>query len=298
MIKDLLYPLALLFGISCTPSAGWETTSHSPNLPSSAQNTAPENTKGYINPEGMTVGSRINPPASYKRVLVEPNSYGNYLRNLPLKKEGSPVLYFDGSKKRNFNVYEAVVDLPIGKKDLHQCADAVMRLRGQYLYEQGKYDKIHFNFTNGFRVDYKEWMKGMRMVVKGNNTYWSLPGTPSNTPQDFWKYMELIFTYAGTLSLSKELDQIEVADLRIGDVFILGGSPGHAVIVVDMARHVETGGKLFLLAQSYMPAQELQILANPIEAGSGPWYSENFGDQLITPEWVFTRHQLMRFPSE
>jgi hypothetical protein len=65
-----------------------------------------------------------------------------------------------------------------------------------------------------------------------------------------------------------------------------------------MVRHVETGEKLFLLAQSYMPAQELQILANPLENGVGSWYSEDFGDQLITPEWVFTQKQLMRFPSE
>lgn len=296
MIKDLLYPLALLFGVSCTQSVGLEQQTTS--IPPSANIPVQEAVLPRSNPAGMTIGNRFNCPKNYNRVMVEPNSFGNYLRNLPLKKEGSPVLYYDGSKKQNFRVYDAVVDLPIGKKDLHQCADAVMRLRAQHLYEQGEFDKIHFNFTNGFRVDYMEWMKGRRMVVKGNTTYWSSPGTPSNTPEDFWKFMELIFSYAGTLSLSKELDPIQVSDLRIGDVFILGGSPGHAIIVVDMARHIETGEKLFLLAQSYMPAQELQILANPLENGPGPWYSEDFGDQLITPEWVFSAKQLMRFPSE
>ena len=46
----------------------------------------------------------------------------------------------------------------------------------------------------------------------------------------------------------------ELSEMQIGDVFIRGGSPGHCVIVVDMAVHQETGEKLFMLAQSYMPA--------------------------------------------
>ena len=293
MTKALLFPVALIFAVACTPSIGVET----PPIAANEIN-AREQAIMQLNPEGQTIVTRFNAPEQYKRVMVEPHSFANYLRNLPLKKEGSAVLYFDGSPKRNFMVYEAVVDLPIGNRDLHQCADAIMRLRGQYFYDQEKYDQIHFNFTNGFRVDYKEWMDGRRMVVNGNTTYWSEPGTPSNSPEDFWKYMELIFTYAGTLSLSQELKPIPIADLRIGDVFIVGGTPGHAVIVVDMVRHVETGEKLFLLAQSYMPAQELQILANPMDKGVGPWYSENFGDQLITPEWVFSSNQLMRFPAD
>ena len=72
--------------------------------------------------------------------------------------------------------------------------------------------------------------------------------------------MNLIFAYAGTLSLSKELPSAAFDDMRIGDIFIQGGNPGHAVIVVDMAKHPATGEQLFLLAQSYMPAQDIQIL--------------------------------------
>jgi hypothetical protein len=59
-------------------------------------------------------------------------------------------------------------------------------------------------------------------------------------------YMKKIFTYAGTLSLSNELQSKNIANLQAGDVFIKGGSPGHAVIVVDVAEGSE--GKLFMLA--------------------------------------------------
>ncbi len=88
---------------------------------------------------------------------------------------------------------------------------------------------------------------------------------------------------------------ITVPELRPGDVFILGGSPGHAVIVLDVAVDLKTNKKIFMLAQSYMPAQETQVLINPNDEKLSPWYSVDFGERLVTPEWEFSRGQLMRF---
>lgn len=76
------------------------------------------------------------------------------------------------------------------------------------------------------------------------------------------QYMKQVFTYAGTLSLSKEMKSVsDVNRLEAGDVFIKGGSPGHAVIVLDVATNAN-GEKVFLLAQSYMPAQDIHVLVN------------------------------------
>ena len=117
-----------------------------------------------IKPNGNTLATRFQPPNGFERIKATDNSFAHYLRNLPLKPAGTEVKFYDGSVKPNYDVYEAVIDLPIGKKDLHQCADAVMRLRAEYLWKQKKYDQIHFNFTNGFRVDYSEWMQGKRIA--------------------------------------------------------------------------------------------------------------------------------------
>ena len=243
-----------------------------------------------------TLEGRFNTPVNAIRKSVDSSSFAFYLRNLPLKEEGAQVKYYDGDIKRNSAVYCAVVDLEIGKKDLHQCADAVMRFRAEYLWKQKRYEDIHFNFTNGFRVDYIEWMKGKRIRVSGNKVEWVQKTQASNTYQDFWKYMECIFTYAGTLSLSRELNPIPLNEMQIGDVIIKGGSPGHAVLVVDMAQDTITQKHYFMLAQSYMPAQETQILVNPSVPGANPWYClEDIGDKIYTPEWTFTRERLMRF---
>ncbi|MEM9052977.1 MAG: DUF4846 domain-containing protein [Bacteroidota bacterium] len=249
----------------------------------------------YPDESGNTVESRYKPPTGFERIESEESSFAEYLRNLPLKDVGSTVRYFNGSTKENRNVYSGVVDLEIGDRDLHQCADAIMRLRAEYLWKQKRFDEIHFNFTNGFRVDYAKWMEGNRVVVERNKTFWRNSAAPANDYDTFWKYLEIIFSYAGTLSLSEELNSVPAEKMEIGDVFIQGGSPGHAVIVVDMAVNEDKGQKMFMLAQSYMPAQEIQILVNPNDRSSGSWYSLDFGETLITPEWTFQKGDLKRF---
>ncbi|WP_264550910.1 DUF4846 domain-containing protein [Flavobacterium sp. N2038] len=242
-----------------------------------------------------TINQRFQVPQGFVRQEESKTSFGYFLRNLPLKPSGSNVLYFDGTIKLNRNVYEGVVDLPIGKQDLHQCADAVMRLRADYFYSQKQYDNIHFNFTNGFRADFSKWAAGYRIAIKGNKTSWVKTAKPSDSYETYWKYLEKVFMYAGTASLEKELKPINVLDIKIGDVFIKGGFPGHAVIVVDIAVNPKNNQKIMLLAQSYMPAQEIQILKNPNNSSLGPWYTIDFGTSLKTPEWTFSSSQLKRF---
>ncbi len=254
--------------------------------------------KLLINPKGSTVKERINTPAGYSRVSTTVNSFGNYLQNLKLKLDGSPVHYFDGRIKYNNNVYIAVIDMNIGNKDLQQCADAVMRLRAEYMYQNKMENKIHFTFTNGCRVDYCKWMQGYRIVFAGNKTNWVKKEDPSNTYESFLRYLDLIFTYCGTLSLSRELTKVNYLDLKAGDVLIKGGSPGHAEIVMDVAQNKE-GKKVYLLAQSYMPAQETQILTNPNNPDISPWYELSVDKtEIITPEYNFTVSQLMRFKED
>ncbi len=240
---------------------------------------------------------RFPPPPGFQRIPADPASFASYLRHLPLKPPNTPVLLYDGREKRNQNAHVAVVDLPIGKKDLHQCADAIMRLRAEYLWQNKQYKKIHFNLTNGFRVDYERWRKGGRVKVTGNRTEWVQSAAISESYATFWKYLEFVFSYAGTLSLSRELQSVPMSDMQIGDVFIQGGSPGHAVLVVDMAADV-SGKKIYLLAQSYMPAQEIQILKNPEQPDGQPWYTAGTETEVITPEWDFSAGDLKRFSFE
>lgn len=236
----------------------------------------------------------IPPPAGYTRDSLPKDSFAIYLGNLPLKKDKT-VLLHNGKPKPNQNAQYAVIKIDVGKRDLQQCADAVMRLRAEYLYEQKKYSKIHFNFTNGERADYIEYAEGHRAVVLNNQVRWAKTAQKNYDYKTFRKYLDLVFTYAGTHSLNKELKKINVDEIRQGDVFIQTGFPyGHAITVVDVAINKETGVKAFMLAQSFMPAQEIHILKNPAK-DNDPWFYSNFNHTLETPEWTFKSIDLKRF---
>ncbi len=249
--------------------------------------------KNQVNPEGLTVETRYNVPSGYKRVQVEAGSFGDFLRKQKLKPYGEKALYFDGKAKRSEGIYDSVIDVQIGERDLHQCADAIMLLRGEYFYQKKEYDKINFNFVSGFKAQYSKWMQGYRINPNGKGSYYK-KSAPSNTYKDFRNFMNIVFGYAGTLSMEKEMKPQTLDNMKIGDVFIRGGSPGHAIIIVDMAEN-DKGEKVFMLAQSYMPAQQTQILINPNDRSMGVWYSLKGTDVLNTPEWKFGIENLKKF---
>ncbi len=245
-----------------------------------------------IDPSGMTVGARFRAPDGFSRRAVESGSFAEYLRNLPLKKYGEKVHYFDGRIKTR-DVYESVVDLPVGDMDLLQCADAIMKLRGEWLYSAKRYSEISFSITNGMDAPFSRWMDGYRPRVKNNSVRWVRTGRRGVSRPVFEEYLLFIYGYAGTLSLSRQLSRKSVEEIAIGDIFIQGGSPGHAVIVVDVAESPRVTGKIFLLAQSYMPAQEIQILKS--DESINPWYRNPGGTGLRTPEWDFPPGSLKSF---
>lgn len=303
-LKPVLIFISVVFLTSCSYSGRDDNVSYvTPSLGVQFNSTQQENNSrnfmdkdmNLINQAGSTVKERFNPPVGYKRVEVQENSFEEYLRTLPLKLHGSDVMYYDGRMK-NREVHEAVIDIDVGERDLQQCADAVIRLRAEYLYSNELFDEIHFNFTNGFNADYSTWMQGNRIVVEnGNKSYWVKRSEYSNEYKSFREYLTMVFAYAGTVSLAQEMQQVSVEEMRIGDVFIKDPLPGHCVIVVDMAENTDTGEKIFMIAQSYMPAQDIHILKNNDSKDLSPWYSTDFGDKLRTPEWTFEKDQLMRF---
>jgi hypothetical protein len=229
-----------------------------------------------IDTSARLVCTRFICPDSFSRKTADSSSFAFYLSHLPLKPSSARVHNFDGSLKQNEAAYAAVVDMPISPKDLQQCADAVMRLRGEYLYNQKAFDKIGFRFLGDGKI----------------HSYLSYAGT-DRSYNTFRKYMDHVFTYANTASLHAQLQPVKFYTLQIGDVLIQKGNPyGHAVIVVDLC-YGHDGEKKFLLAQSYMPAQETQVLRQP--SNESCWYSSKNSGEIRTPEWTFDTTDLRRW---
>lgn len=197
-------------------------------------------------------------PAGYTRVTSD--AFGNYIRNIRIKKDRTVYLY-NGKMKARQDVQYAVLDIPVGNRDLQQCADAVMRIRGEYLLKVG--------MTPSFRA------------VSGKYITYG-PVDKSGVAA----YFDRVFAQCNTFSLEQQMKSIPIQQIKIGDVLIKGGFPGHTVIVVDLAVNA-AGEKLMMLAQSYMPAQDIHILRGPVD---GVWYPVREGD-VNTPEWTFRSSQ-------
>lgn len=258
------------------------------------QEKSSEKRDSLINPEGKTLEERFFTPEGYTRIPREMGSFQGYLRRYAMKPDQSPVLLYDGSEKQNQSAHAAVFSMPVFDGDLQQCADSIIRIYSEYFWKMGDYDKIAFHLTNGFLMDYPAWKSGKRLVVDGNKTSWVSKSGSDDSYETFLKYLRTVMIYAGTLSLNEEAVPVNVSDIQAGDMFIKGGSPGHCVMVADVAQNRD-GSRCFLLAQGYMPAQEFQIIKNPLH-GDDPWYyAAELNYPLVTPEYVFDEGSLKRW---
>lgn len=251
------------------------------------------NADRILDPEGMTLESRFAAPAGYQRTKAAPGSLDEFLRNYPLKEDGSPVLLYDGTLKGNQGDHAAVFALPLENEDLQQCADSIMRIYAEYFWETKQYERIAFHFANGFYAEYAKWREGCRIQIDGNQAVWIKEGDYDDSYEAFCKYLRMVFSYAGTLSMDAESDVVSLPDVRTGDIFLESGSPGHVVMLVDLCENAQ-GKKAFLLAQGFMPAQEFHVLKNPLHE-EDPWYYEDEIDfPLLTPEYTFGEGSLRR----
>lgn len=213
----------------------------------------------------------IELPKGFQRIKTDSNSFAFYLQHFKLRQDNT-VYYFDGTKKANQNLHFAVLDISVPKKNLQQCADAIMRLRAEYFFARNEFSKITFKSTT-CTYNFEKYLT--------NNE-------STNKSIAFANFMETVFANCGTYNLEEMLNSRQNSkDLTIGDVFVKAGSPGHAMIVVDCAVNTVTKEKIFLLAQSFMPAQSVHIVINPNNSTPSPWYSVDTTKIVITPGYNF-----------
>ena len=215
-----------------------------------------------------TIGD-IPVPTGYTRVPAVVGSFAAWLRAVALKKDKTVYLY-NGKLKSNQSAQFAVLDISVGTKDLQQCADAVMRLRAEYLYARKKYSDIAFMDYSG------KWYR------------WS--GAANR--HGFDNYLQKVFGWCGSASLEKQLRPvIDFNTIKAGDVLVKGGFPGHAMTVVDVAIN-NKGNKVYMLVQGYQPAQDMHVLVDPVNDTMSPWYKVTDLEEIITPEWRFMKKDL------
>lgn len=238
--------------------------------------------ENLMHDQAMTVKTRINAPQGYSWIESEPGSFGHYLENFSLKKAGSKVMKYDGTPIATQNLHAAVFDIDNGTEDLQQCADAIIRLRSEFLKKQGRENEIAFHYTSGHLLKWSDYQNGHRLVVNGNKVSPTIISAANPETNSFKNYLRNVFLYAGTISMNKETIPVtKSADLQTGDILITAGSPGHVVFITGTAKN-SIGKKVYLLAQGFTPAQSIHVLINPFNQTISPWYELDAETSQIT----------------
>ncbi len=241
------------------------------------------------------VASRLRTPFGHIRLDVEHGGFAEWLRGLPLEPGRGVINMYDGSPARTQRFHVAVLAIDVGDRDLQQCADSVIRLRAEYLRAAGREDEIAFHFTSGDLARWTDWRDGTRPVVRSNRVTWSRSAAPDGSYESFRRYLDTVFTYAGTHSLEKELEPVaDPAFIEPGDVFIVGGFPGHAMLVIDVAE-TRSGERMFMLAQGLQPARDIHIVH---DGGfiKEYWHPATSSGRFHAGGWSFAYTDLRRFP--
>ena len=163
--------------ITSSPSAGKKPyISPAPSVIATPAVTPAGSFNNLVNPAGSTIRTRFAVPKGWERVETAQGSFAEYLRELPLKADGKPLLYWDGKPNDN-PAHAAVLDRPMPQR-YEQCADTVIHLYADWLYSTKQYDKLRFTFNNGFVCDFEHYMQGYRPndAVTGWKTqddYWT-----------------------------------------------------------------------------------------------------------------------------
>ncbi len=246
----------------------------------------------FVNPKTNILKDRLLLLSAFKRVETPVNSWENFLQNLKLQDFGKPILKYDGSEISDQKHHVGILTYDIGTTDLQQCADALIRLRAEYLFKNEKYSDIHFRFTSGDNYAWESYAKGIRPIINGNSVRFSQSANQNqlNNYPEFRKYLDIIFTYAGTISLARDLkEDRNKKEFEIGDLIITPGSPGHVVMIVDKIENADQ--KRYALVEGYTPAQSIHILSE----NGNPWFDLKISDNIPTPRYNFKNAVIKHF---
>ncbi len=230
----------------------------------------------------------LQPDSTPIQTKYTKDSWEYFLQHLPLVKE--PILNYKGEPVADQSKHVAIVKYDVGKRDLQQCADVLMRLRAEYLFQEKRFDEIGYHFTSGEFYSWAMYNCGLRPLIKGNRISFKKVGVSSQTHTSLRNYLDIVYTYSNTVSLSKELKPATKFD--IGTIIIKPGFPGHTCIIIDKIEN-EKGEEWYKLAEGFMPAQSIYVLSNPNDKNS-PWYQLNKGS-IRTSSFFFDDYFLKRF---
>ena len=200
-------------------------------------------------------------PAGFNRIFVKNGSFGGWLRNLPLKPSGSPVLNYRGNvyKKGDDSTVVAVVDWDIGGKRMEQCMDILIHFYAEFLWQENCSDIIRFPLPGGYWLDWDQWKEGWRPEFRGIQMKMQRIAKQDSSKESFASFLNTVFVESHTQQFYHAYKSIERYNINIGDFIVKKGSRGHAVMIMDLAEN-NNGDMVALIGHGDTPACQFYLL--------------------------------------
>ncbi len=240
--------------------------------------------------------NRVRPPEGFERAPANRGSFGNWLRHLPLKEGKGELHLTNGKPQADQAGHVAIVNIDPGRGDFQRDANAVLRLRAEYLFGTDRQGSLRFKTNAGQWLPWKNWAAGERYTIRSGQVRWDKRFSADSSHGNFRRYLDEVMRHSGCAGLLLDTEAVpDTGAIEIGMMFIKQGNPPQAAIVVDVAGQPFGNKKVFMLAGAATPADEIHILTNPDDAKLSPWFPADFGQSLKTPLGTFTRADLRRF---
>ena len=84
-------------------------------------------------------------------------SWQQFLKTLPIANK--PIVDYKGRLVKDQQKHVAIVEFDVGIKDLQQCADALIRLRAEFLFSQNEKTKLYFTLQTDLNTILKIFAK-------------------------------------------------------------------------------------------------------------------------------------------
>jgi len=110
--------------------------------------------------------------------------------------------------------------------------------------------------------------------------FWAVKGKPQELDHaEFRRYLDSVFNWANSTSLSARSAPVAANELAPGDFFLQTSPPNHVAVVLDIAEK-PSGERVALLGQARNPAESIHVV-RPGKATA--WFSVRPPVPVMTP---------------
>ena len=227
-----------------------------------------------------TLSNRFVVPEGFNRIILQPESIGNWLRMLPLAAPGTVVADASGKPTvvTTAGFAAAVVVIDMHAED---SADALLRLHAEWRFSKGKTDKISYISNSGRAMPFGRWLAGERIVLKKQNWDWAPIATPSSGTEyaDLRNFLDAAYQWVDPRALAIQGKVLDSTDVEPGDYLVHAGKDPTLVIVLDVAKNAQ-GEPAMLLGHVAAPRQSMYVMRASAESA---WFMPRPTHDITAP---------------